>query len=75
MQVHTFLSTPKGTFNSYTVVIIYSYFRILEHWDLGFEFHSRHGCLRALLCVLLCCTGGWVPCVGLIAVQQVAPNA
>jgi hypothetical protein len=29
--------------------------RSLEHWDLGFDFHSRHGCLcEFILC--LCCS-------------------
>jgi hypothetical protein len=28
------------------------YFRPLQHWDRGFESHSRHGCLCAfILCV------------------------
>jgi hypothetical protein len=30
--------------------------RQLEHWDCGFESHSRHGCLCAfILCFVLFC--------------------
>jgi hypothetical protein len=29
--------------------------RPLEHWDRGFESHSRHGCVSAFLCVVLSC--------------------
>jgi hypothetical protein len=50
-------------------------FRPLEHWDHGFESHSRHGCLCVcLFCVsAVLCAGsrlatGWSP------VQGVLPN-
>jgi hypothetical protein len=29
------------------------YLRLLEQWDCGFESHSRHGCLRAFILVVL----------------------
>jgi hypothetical protein len=35
--------------------------RSLEHWDHGFEYHSRHGCLCAHLfcvCAVLCVGSG-----------------
>jgi len=28
-----------------------------EHWDRGFEFLSRRGCMPTLFCVALCCVG------------------
>jgi hypothetical protein len=31
--------------------------RPLEHWDHGFESHSRHGCVSAFFCVVLSCVG------------------
>jgi hypothetical protein len=27
--------------------------RPLEHWDHGFESHSRHGCVSAFFCVCI----------------------
>jgi hypothetical protein len=41
--------------------------RSLEHWDLGFESHSRHGCL----CTFILCVGsglatGWSPVQGVL---------
>jgi hypothetical protein len=33
--------------------------RLLEHWELGFESHSRHGCLRSFcVCVVVCVGSG-----------------
>jgi hypothetical protein len=32
--------------------------RPLEHWDRGFESHSRYGCVSAFFCVVLSCV--WV---------------
>jgi hypothetical protein len=29
----------------------------LEHWERGFESHSRHGCMSAILCGVLSCVG------------------
>jgi uncharacterized membrane protein YkvI len=29
----------------------------LEHWDRGFEYHSRHICVSAFFCVVLSCVG------------------
>jgi hypothetical protein len=31
--------------------------RPLEHWDLEFESHSRHGYVSAFFCVMLSCVG------------------
>jgi hypothetical protein len=30
---------------------------IFEHWERGFESHSRQGRMYAFLCVALCCVG------------------
>jgi len=27
---------------------------VLEHWDHGFKFHSRCGCISAFFCTALC---------------------
>jgi hypothetical protein len=46
--------------------------RSLEHWDRGFESHSRHDCLCAfiLFCVVLCVRSGlatgWSPVQGVL---------
>jgi hypothetical protein len=47
----------------------------LEHWGLGFESHSRHGCLRAFvlcLCYLVC--AGSDLATGWSLVQRVLPT-
>jgi hypothetical protein len=45
--------------NSVSIVTGMNCLRSLEHWDLGFEFNSRHGCLRLIcVCVLLCVGSG-----------------
>jgi hypothetical protein len=40
--------------------------RSLEHWDRGFESHSRHGCLCAFILCLCCSVCRQRPCDGLI---------
>jgi hypothetical protein len=40
--------------------------RPLEHWDRGFESHSRHGCLSAFILCLCCLVCRQRPCDGLI---------
>jgi hypothetical protein len=45
--------------------------RPLEHWDRGFESHSRHGCLSAFILFALSCVGnglatGWSPVQGVL---------
>jgi hypothetical protein len=45
--------------------------RSLEHWDRGFESHSRHGCLCAFILFVLSCIGsglatGWSPVQGVL---------
>jgi hypothetical protein len=46
--------------------------RPLEHWNRGFESHSRHECLCALFCVcVVLCVGsglatGWAPVKGVV---------
>jgi hypothetical protein len=40
--------------------------RPLEHWNLGFESHSRHGCLSAVILCLCCSVCRYRPCDGLI---------
>jgi hypothetical protein len=32
-------------------------FRSLEHWDRGFESHSKYGCLSAFILFVLPCAG------------------
>jgi len=32
--------------------------RVLEHWDRGLKFHSRHECVSAFICAVLSCV--WV---------------
>jgi hypothetical protein len=45
--------------------------RPLEHWNCGFESHSRHGCLCAFILFVLSCAGsdlakGWSPVQGVL---------
>jgi hypothetical protein len=47
--------------------------RALEHWDRGFESHSRHGCLSAFI-LCLCCPRKLRLCDGLIPRER-SPTA
>jgi hypothetical protein len=50
--------------------------RLLEHWDRGFESHSRHGCMHCVrlfcVCVVLCAGSGLA--TGWSLVQGVLPT-
>jgi hypothetical protein len=47
--------------------------RPLEHWDRGFESHSRHGCVSAFFCLVLSCVGRGLA-FGRSPVQGVLPT-
>jgi hypothetical protein len=48
--------------------------RPLEHWDCGFDCHSRHGCLCAfVLCLCFLCIGSGLA-TGLSPIQEVIPT-
>jgi hypothetical protein len=56
-QEHPNTKQAFQSIQCYGKFINYTFYRLLVHWNFRFEYHSRHGCIFVLICVVQTCEG------------------